>query len=452
MKVCKFGGSSLADAQQIRKVCDIILADPERSIVVVSAPGKRHREDSKITDRLIALAHARISAYDGEEEMKLITDRFRRMAVELGLGGDFGDAAENELRQRMERNARQPLDLMDALKSAGEDICAKLVTLCLQQMGQDAAYLSPLEAGLIVDDSNPGRVRVLPESYARIRKTLEQRHGITVFPGFFGYSESGKIRCFPRGGSDISGAILAAAVDADVYENWTDVDSVYAVNPDLVRSPLPLKEISYDEMRELAYAGFTVLHEEALEPTAVKSIPINIRNTNNPHAPGSMIVPKRINYESVVTGIAGMKGFSVLHIYRYLMNQEVGYVLRVLEILKEFNVPFEHMPSSIDSITLVLRDQVFTPDKEKRILKRLQEALHPDAMRVEHGYAIVMIIGDAMDRTVGVTSRATMALSRAGINLDFIVQGVSQISVIFGISAPFCNCAVRELYKEFFLR
>lgn len=451
MKVCKFGGSSLADAKQIRKVCEIVLSDNERRIVVVSAPGKRYRDDIKVTDLLISMANAIISGYDGEKEKACIVDRYASIATDLGMDETFAQTVENDLRTRVKKYKDNTRDLTDALKAAGEDLCARLVAAYLRSIGEEANYVSPADAGLILNIES-GNVVVRPDSYKKINEHFSKLKGTIVFPGFFGLRSDGRILTFSRGGSDITGSILANATDASVYENWTDVDNVYCVNPNLVERPQAISEISYSEMRELAYAGFTVLHEEALAPTAAKCIPINIRNTNNPHAHGTSIVHKRKNYESVVTGIAGSKGFTILHMSKYLMNREVGFALKVLQILADFSIPFEHMPSGIDSLSLVLRTEVFPPEKERLVIKRLTDELQLENIHIERNIAIVMIVGDAMAQTVGVTAKATSALSRAGVNLELIIQGASEISVIFGIKESFCNYAIKELYREFFLR
>ena len=257
---------------------------------------------------------------------------------------------------------------------------------------------------------------------------------------------------FSRGGSDITGAILASSVNASVYENWTDVDSVYAVNPALVKNPFPIREITYDEMRELAYAGFSVLHEEALYPAYQKGIPVNIRNTNNPSADGTIIVSKRKNYDSLVTGIAGEKGFCTLNMSKYLMNKEVGFLMKVLKIIAEEGISIEHMPSGIDSVSVIIRSSELSPDKERKIVERISLELNVDEISVKRDLSIVMIVGEAMAKTVGTTARAASALSKAGINLEIINQGASEISVMFGVRDEYCNYAVRELYKEFFTK
>lgn len=450
MKVCKFGGSSLANAEQIRKVCDIMLSDPDRKVMVVSAPGKRASEDIKVTDLLIALANAKISGYDGERELADVLVRFSDIAEELELQSDIMQIIEQDLRGRIEADCSNSLRFMDSLKAAGEDNCARLVADYLASIGKTAAYFDPKSAGLLLTEEF-GNAQVLPESYEKLAE-MTNYQGIIVFPGFFGYSKTGDVVTFSRGGSDITGSILAAALDAQIYENWTDVDSVYSVNPSLIRNPNPVGEITYDEMRELAYAGFSVLHEEALTPAYRKGIPVNIRNTNNPNSKGTMIVNHRENFEGIVTGIAGAKGFCVLNMSKYLMNREVGFALKVLQILADEHIPFEHMPSGIDSISIVMRQSVFSPERETRVVRRLINELAIEKVSVDRNLAIVMIVGEAMARTVGVTARAANSLSKAGVNLEIINQGSSEISVMFGVREEYCNYAVKELYKEFFLR
>lgn len=450
MKVCKFGGSSLANAEQIRKVCDILLSDSDRRVIVVSAPGKRSREDIKVTDLLIALANARISGYRGDEERTAVLSRFSTIAEDLGIHDEVMPLITADLDRLLSKDTSNSMKYMDGLKAAGEDNCARLVAAYFNSIGRSATYTDPRTAGMLISEEY-GNAQVLPESYTRLAE-LKKQAGIIVFPGFFGYTRTGEVATFSRGGSDITGSILSAALDATVYENWTDVDSVYAVNPALVKSPHAVSEITYDEMRELAYAGFTVLHEEALFPAYIKGIPVNIRNTNNPQARGTMIVKHRVNFDGVVTGIAGAKGFCTLNMSKYLMNREVGFALKVLQILADEKIPFEHMPSGIDSLSIVLRQDVFTIDKERIVSKRLVEEVGVEKLFVDRNLAIVMIVGEAMARTVGVTARAANALSKAGVNLEIINQGASEISVMFGVREEYCNYAVKELYKEFFQR
>jgi len=447
MKVSKFGGSSLADASQIRKVCDILLSDADRRILVVSAPGKRFKSDMKVTDLLISLANSRLSGKDGKKELSAVVMRFEEIALELSVG-DVMISVEDNISSLSDSDRSVPEKYMDALKAAGEDNCARIVAAYLSSTGHKAIYCNPKDAGLVLSNDF-GRAHVLPESYDNL-SSLAGLDGICVFPGFFGYSPEGDVVTFSRGGSDITGSILAAAVNASVYENWTDVDSVYAVNPALVKNPFPIKEITYDEMRELAYAGFSVLHEEALYPAYLKGIPVHIRNTNNPSSDGTKIVCKRRNYDSLVTGIAGEKGFCTLNMSKYLMNREVGFAMKVLQIIADEGISIEHMPSGIDSLSIVIRSSEFTADKERRIIERISVELQVDEIGVKRDLSIVMIVGEAMAKTVGTTARAAGALSKAGINLEIINQGASEISVMFGVRDEYCNYAVRELYKEFF--
>ncbi|NJP39495.1 aspartate kinase [Oscillospiraceae bacterium HV4-5-C5C] len=448
MKVCKFGGTSLASARQIKKAADIVMSDPQRQLIVVSAPGKRFPEDDKITDLLISLSNAIISGYDGHYEAEAVARRYRDIGTDLGLSEDFGQLVTADLQARINRYRQDNNALTEALKAAGEDLSARLVAAYFNSIHVPATYINPQTAGLLLYKEN-GQTSVLPQSYTRLRE-LRQQSGLLIFPGFFGYDESGRIVTFSRGGSDITGSILAAAVEAEVYENWTDVDSVYAVNPSLVHDPKALSELTYLEMRELAYAGFTVLHEDAIAPAFQSHIPVNIRNTNNPEARGTMIVEHHISFDSIVTGIAGSSGFTLLHFSKFLMNREVGFALKVLQILADYQIPFEHMPSGIDSISLVMRSYAFPPEKEALVCRRLREELGVEDIRVDRNIGIVMIVGEAMAQTVGVTSRAVGALSRAGINLELIIQGASEISVIFGVRDVFTNYAIKVLYKEFF--
>lgn len=449
MKIAKFGGSSLANADQIRKVCDIISEDHSRKVVVVSAPGKRNPGDIKVTDLLIRLADVILSEKDHQKELYSVIERFRGIAADLDLDQYIMDDIESDLKARSSSDHSDRSRFIDLIKAAGEDNCARLLTAYLCSIGKYAKYLDPKEAGMFLTDEY-GNAQVLPETYDNLKKIAEYP-GIIVFPGFFGYTLSGDVVTFPRGGSDITGSIIAAALEVDIYENWTDVDAVYAVNPELVRNPYAMKEITYDEMRELAYAGFSVLHEEALSPAFRKSIPVHIRNTNNPRSAGTVIVRRRRNYEGMVTGIAGAKGFININISKYLMNREVGFVVKVLKIFADEGIPFEHMPSGIDSVSIILKQANISSEKEKRVIDRLKDELSIETINISRNLALVMIVGEAMAKTVGVTARAAGCLSRAGINLEIIDQGASEISVIFGIREEYCDYALRELYKEFFI-
>lgn len=415
--------------------------------MVVSAPGKRSSADFKITDMLISLANEKISGMSGKKVLDNILKRFSDIAQELNID-DIIPSLKEYLLMIVNADITNKDRYIDSVKSLGEDFSARIVATYLNSIGSKAVYCNPKVVGLYLG-LNYGKAIVLPESYDNL-SSLKDLDEICVFPGFYGYSKSGEIITFSRGGSDITGSILSAAVGAEVYENWTDVDSVYAVNPSLVEKPFPIREITYDEMRELAYAGFSVLHEEALYPAFRKGIPVHIRNTNNPSSYGTRIVAKRAVYESLVTGIAGESGFCTLNLKKYLMNREIGFIVKVLQILADECLSVEHIPSGIDSISIIMRSIDFTADKERRVVERISLELQIDEISVDRNLAIVMIVGEAMAHTVGTTARAALALSKAGINLEIINQGSSEISVMFGIKEEYCSYAVRELYKEFF--
>lgn len=448
MKVTKFGGTSLASAEQIKRAVDIVLSDRDRRVLVVSAPGKRFSSDIKITDLLIALSAAVLANYDVSKEISRIAIRYGEIARDLGIAIDYEAVVRQDLETRIQTYRHNARDLGEALKAAGEDNNARLIADYIQSLGLRARYVNPLEAGLLLRQVRKQTV-VLEESYTNLQ-SLTSEEGIVVFPGFFGGTEDGRILTFSRGGSDISGAIVSVSVGASVYENWTDVDSVFAVNPSLVPFPHPIRELTYNEMRELAYAGFSVLHEEAVTPTLKHNIPIHIRNTNNADGPGTRIVARHGDIDSIVTGIAGRKGFSLMHVSKFLMNREVGFAMRVLQILADLDISFDHMPSGIDSLSLVIERERLTPEKEDLACTRLMDELDVDVLEVSHDLGIVMVVGDAMAKTVGVSSRATSALARAGINIELISQGASENSIVFGVREEFVNYAVRELYKEFF--
>lgn len=448
MKVAKFGGTSVADAAQILKVYDIVRSDPARRIVVVSAPGKRSKDDIKVTDLLIAVAQTVLAGQDPVAAIEKVVTRYDDIARGLGVSTDFGSVVRNELGERVAADRSHPQLFTDALKAAGEDLCAQLVAEAFRARGMDADYVSPLEAGLVLSDE-PGNAQVLDESYVNLAK-LANRPGVTIFPGFFGYTRSGNIVTFPRGGSDITGAILAAAVKAEAYENFTDVDSVYVVDPRIVPDAKPISLLTYREMRELAYAGFGVFHDEAIVPAVKARVPIHIRNTNRPEAPGTMVVPERPYSAGMVVGISSSDGFSTIFLSKYLMNREIGFGRKLLQILEEEGLSFEHTPSGIDNMSVILRSDLLTPEKEHRVLTRIRKELNPDDVEVEHGLALIMVVGEGMRYTVGLASRATRSLAEAGVNIEMMNQGSSEISMMFGVKEPDRKRAVRALYHEFF--
>jgi len=443
MKVAKFGGSSVADAQQILKVVDIVKADPDRRIVVVSAPGKRCSDDIKVTDLLIALAKAVIAGQPYENELAPVVERYAEIQKALGLDPAIVSEIEADLHRRIESRSANEAQFMDTLKASGEDNNAKIVAQVFVNQGIPARYVDPKDAGLLLSDDF-GNAQVLPASFQNLA-TLRDRKELVVFPGFFGYTKQGEVATFPRGGSDITGAIVAAAVKADVYENFTDVDSVFAVDPRILETAPAIKLLTYREMRELSYAGFGVFHDEAIVPAVQAKVPICIKNTNRPAAPGTLIVAERKYEHGEVTGIASADGFSAIYLSKYMMNREVGFGRRLLQILEEEQLSFEHAPSGIDNMSVILRTSPFSAEKEQQVLDRIQTELNADDVSLEHGLSLIMIVGEGMRYAVGLAARACAALANAGVNIELINQGSSEISIMFGVKEVDRKHAVQAL-------
>ncbi|MGG1679094.1 aspartate kinase [Neobacillus sp. NRS-1170] len=448
MKVVKFGGSSLASGKQIEKVFQIVITDAERKVVVVSAPGKRFSEDHKVTDLLIECAELSLLNKDPKEKFEAVIERYSSIADELALGDEIIREIQNDLIERLNGDKSKPDRFMDRLKASGEDNNAKLVAAYFRKRGVDASYIDPKEAGLLVSD-DPGNAQVLTESYNRLF-SLHERPGILIFPGFFGYSREGEVFTFSRSGSDITGSILANALKADLYENFTDVDAVYSVNPNIVTKPKEIKELTYREMRELSYAGFTVLHDEALVPAFRAGIPVHIKNTNNPAAPGTRIVSDRKNTNGPVIGIASDQGFCSIYVSKYLMNREVGFGRKLLGILEDFGLSYEHTPSGIDDVSVILRESQIDSIMEKEIKDRIMIELHADEVKIEHSLALIMVVGEGMRQNVGTMARASKALAKARVNIEMINQGSSEVSMMFGVKQVDEKRAVQALYEEFF--
>lgn len=448
LKVCKFGGTSLASAEQFRKVAAIALADGDRKIVVVSAPGKRNKPDTKVTDMLIAYAEAKLGGTDAGPVRQAILDRFADIVTGLELPGSEFETIAALLDVRGEGDRGHRARYVDSIKALGEEFSARLLAAFLRKEGHDFIYVDPKDAGLVLSDE-PGNAQVLPESYERLRPLGDSAHRI-VFPGFFGYAKNGNLVAFPRGGSDITGAILAAAVQADVYENFTDVDNVFAADPRVVDNPAAIHEMTYAEMRELSYAGFSVLHDEALQPAFNAKIPVHIRNTNNPESRGTLISLERNNHELPVVGVAGSADFCAIFLSKYLMNREKGFGRRLLQIIEDADLSYEHTPSGIDHISVIIKDSSFTPEVEKRVLERITAELAPDKLIVRRGIALIMIVGDGMNKQIGVAKRATGALADSRVNLEMINQGASENSIMFGIRSDDMNKAIVALHNAFF--
>ena len=448
MKVVKFGGTSVASAEQISKIVKIVTADADRRIVVVSAPGKRNKADTKVTDLLIALANTVIAGKDFEAELMAVVSRYAEIQRDLKLPEAVVKTIEADLRGRIKGRGKNDAQFMDAMKAAGEDCAARVIAEAFTKAGFPAKYVNPGEAGMLLSDDF-GNAQVLDESYPKL-SALKNIKEIVIFPGFFGVTKGGDVATFPRGGSDITGAILAAAVKADVYENFTDVDSVCSMDPRIIENPPAIDCMTYREMRELSYAGFGVFHDEAIVPAVRADIPICIKNTNNPSAPGTMVVPKRAPGKQTVVGISSAPGFCAIYIDKYMMNREIGFGRRLLQILEDEKISFEHTPSGIDNISAILSSANLTPAKQEKVVARINAELKPDAVLVEHGLALIMVVGEGMHYTPGMAAKATQAMSAAGVNLEMINQGASEISMMFAVKDADREKALRALGSAFF--
>jgi aspartate kinase len=447
MKVAKFGGSSMASASQIRKVANIIKSDASRKFIVVSAPGKRDQADTKMTDMLINLANAILNKNSYDKEFNAIMQRFTEIITNLELPDELLHQFENTIKDVIQEYENKP-NFIDAMKSIGEDSSARVLSAYLQKIDINASYVNPKDAGLILSDE-PGNAQILPDSFDKILM-LREREEVLVIPGFFGYTEEGKLVTFSRGGSDITGSLIAAGVKAELYENFTDVDSVYTVNPTIVPNPKKITKLTYEEMRELSYAGFSVFHDEALIPAFHAKIPVAIKNTNNPTAKGTKIVAERKLNGQVVTGIASDTGFCSLYVSKYLMNREIGFGRKLLNIFEDEGVSFEHAPSGIDNMSVIFRESNLPREKELTILNRIKDELHPDTVSITRDIAIIMVVGEGLVNSVGVANKATEAFAKANINIDMINQGSSEVSMMFGVNAKDMDKAIRSLYNSYF--
>mgnify|MGYP001089745853 CR=1 FL=1 len=448
MKVTKFGGSSLASASQLKKVLNIIKDDPERRFVVVSAPGKRNAEDTKVTDALIRYYKEFTSDKDVTQTQQWIIERYRAITEELGLKDSIIQEIAEDIYDLTNLPKKGNPFTYDAFLAAGENNNAKLIAAYFNQNGLEAKYIHPKEAGITVT-AEPSNARILPSSYDKIEE-LKDASEVIVIPGFFGVTQDGDICTFSRGGSDITGSIIAAGVKADLYENFTDVNGIFAAHPGIIKHPHSIPELTYKEMRELAYAGFSVLHDEALVPAYRGKIPLVIKNTNNPDHPGTRIILEHKGATVPVVGIASDDKFVSINMTKYLMNREVGFGRKVLQILEDLNIRWEHMPSGIDDLSIIIRERELTPIKEQEILSYLTRELGVDEVEIEHGLSILMIVGENMKDHIGVTATAAKALSEKHINLEMISQGSSEVSVMFVIETEQEKAAVRALYDAFF--
>ncbi|WEV60290.1 aspartate kinase [Streptococcaceae bacterium ESL0729] len=448
MKVVKFGGSSVASGSQIKKIFNIVKSDPQRKFVVVSAPGKRFPEDTKVTDALIKYYNS-VKAQDGIlESQEWLINRYKEIIEELKLPETTLLTIKKNITDLADLDLENNKFAYDSFLAAGENNNAILIAQYFNQEGLKASYINPKEAGIIVS-KEPGNARLLESSSDKIKK-IRDYEGILVIPGFFGVTEDDQICTFSRGGSDITGSLIAAGVGASIYENFTDVDGIFSAHPGIIENPNSIEELTYTEMRELSYAGFSVLHDEALIPAYRAGIPIVIKNTNNPDHPGTKITTKREVSKTPVIGIAAEGDFLSINIEKYLMNREVGFGRKVLQSLEDLNIRFEHMPTGIDNLSVIVRNRFLTTDFEDTIITSLSQELQPDTISIEKDLSIIVIVGEDMKEHIGVTSTATKALSDAGINLEMLSQGSSEVSVMFVVKGEQEQEAITALYNAFF--
>ena len=405
--VVKFGGTSLADAGQIAKVKSIVEADARRRFVVVSAPGKRSKDDAKVTDLLLTCWHLAAQKLGFSQPLGLIRERYDAIADGLGVPrlGRSLDEAEEEL-GRLARGDESSLATRDWMAARGE--------FCLALLVADYLGAQFVPVGECIRFTDEGTLD--PVSYANLAERMGDPTGRYVIPGFYGRDRQGKIKTFPRGGSDITGAVVARAVGASVYQNWTDVSGLLMADPRVVENPRPIAEVTYRELRELAYMGAQVLHEETIFPASEAGIPIHIKNTNAPDAPGTCIVAARDSREGQIVGIAGRKGFSTVYIEKALMNQSRGFGRRALEILEVNGVSFEHMPSAIDSMSVVVSDEQWA-GREAAIVREMERTLQPDRIELLPKMALLATVGEGMAYRVGVAGTLFDALREAKVNV-----------------------------------
>ena len=432
-KVVKFGGSSLADAGQFKKVYEIIQTDPDRVYVVPSAPGKRFSGDTKVTDMLLQAFSIAEAGEDVRPQLAAIHERYdsiiEGLGLDLSLDGEF-EKIEKTLQENPSR---------DYAASRGEYLNGRIMAAYL-----GCEFIDPYECIFFNEEGNLN-------SY-KTEKILSQRLADTekaVIPGFYGQGKDGKVKTFSRGGSDITGSIVASAAKADVYENWTDVSGFLAADPRIIENPVAIHTITYRELRELSYMGASVLHEDAIFPVRSKGIPINIRNTNKPEDEGTWIVESTARKPKyTITGIAGKKGFAAVLITKAMMNSEIGFGRKVLQAFEESSISFEHMPSGIDTMTIVVHEDEFM-DKEQRVVSAIHRLTSPDSVEIESGLALVAVVGRGMKYMRGTAARIFNALAAANINIRMIDQGSSELNIIIGVADEDFESAIRAIYHVF---
>ena len=437
IKVAKFGGSSVADGIQLTKTKQIIEQDPDRRYVVVSAPGKRYESDNKITD-ILYLCKTHIEhnlPYD--QLFQVVADRFMAVQINLGVKVDLLRYFD-EIRENLKQNPSA-----DYIASRGEYLNAVLVAAFLGYDFVDTKDLIKFDA--------KGKL-LMTETDEAIRAELE-KHERAVLPGFYGSLPDGSVKTFSRGGSDITGALVARAMHADVYENWTDVSGFLMADPRIVKNPQQIRKISYKELRELSYMGASVLHEDAIYPARMANVPINIRNTNAPEDPGTMITGESEAYSDegenrIITGIAGSKDFTVVALYKNMMSSERGFVRRILGILDDYDINFEHLPSGIDAVSVVMSNQAIN-GRIDEVLDEFRTRLRPDSVDVFENMALVATVGHGMSFRPGVSAKLFTALAEAGVNIRMIDQGSSEMNIIVGVENKDFETAIRAIYQAF---
>ena len=437
IKVAKFGGSSVADGIQLTKTKQIIEKDPDRRYVVVSAPGKRYESDNKITD-ILYLCKTHIEhnlPYD--QLFQVVADRFMAVQINLGVKVDLLRYFD-EIRENLKQNPSA-----DYIASRGEYLNAVLVAAFLGYDFVDTKDLIKFDA--------KGKL-LMTETDEAIRAELE-KHERAVLPGFYGSLPDGSVKTFSRGGSDITGALVARAMHADVYENWTDVSGFLMADPRIVKNPQQIRKISYKELRELSYMGASVLHEDAIYPARMANVPINIRNTNAPEDPGTMITGESEAYSDegenrIITGIAGSKDFTVVALYKNMMSSERGFVRRILGILDDYDINFEHLPSGIDTVSVVMSNQAIN-GRIDEVLDEFRTRLRPDSVDVFENMALVATVGHGMSFRPGVSAKLFTALAEAGVNIRMIDQGSSEMNIIVGVENKDFETAIRAIYQAF---
>lgn len=432
-KVVKFGGSSLASAEQFKKVGNIIHADEERKFVVPSAPGKRDEKDTKVTDMLYGCYALADADQDFSAELKAIKARYQEIIDGLGLSLSLEEefaVIEKQFREKAGSNYAA---------SRGEYLNGIIMAAYLDYEFVDAADVIFFDEKGEFDADRTNEV--LSARLARCENV--------VIPGFYGSMPDGMIKTFSRGGSDITGSIVAKAIKADVYENWTDVSGVLVTDPHIIENPEPIDVITYRELRELAYMGFPVLHEDAIFPVRQQGIPINIRNTNAPEDSGTWIVGSTCQKSRfVITGIAGKKGFCAVNIEKDKMNSEIGFGRRVLQAFEDNGISFEHVPSGIDTLTVFVHQDEFM-HKEQKVVAAIHRLAEPESIEIESDLALVAVVGRGMKSTRGTAGRIFSALAHNNINVKMIDQGSSELNIIIGVANEDFENAIRAIYEIF---